>query len=79
MYKHVVFGPLRNPKNQNLPDLTGREVAALAPILALTLVIGIYPRFFLERIEPTVDHLLARLENAGAARHATLEWQEASR
>jgi len=79
MYKHVVFGPLSNPKNQNLPDLTGREVAALAPILALTMVIGIYPRFFLERIEPTVDHLLTRLESAGAARHATLEWQEASR
>jgi len=54
-------------------------VAALAPILALTLVIGIYPRFFLERIEPTVDHLLTRLESAGAARHATLEWQEAGR
>jgi NADH-quinone oxidoreductase subunit M len=69
MYKHVVFGPLRNPKNRNLPDLTRREVAALVPIVALTLLIGIYPRFFLERIEPTVDQLLARLERAGATRY----------
>jgi NADH-quinone oxidoreductase subunit M len=69
MYKHVVFGPLRNPKNAHLPDLTGREVAALVPILALTLLIGIYPRFFLERIEPTVDQLLSRLERAGATRY----------
>jgi NADH-quinone oxidoreductase subunit M len=69
MYKHVVFGPLRNPKNENLLDLTHREVAAMVPILALTLVIGIYPRFFLERIEPTVDQLLSRLEKAGATRY----------
>ena len=69
MYKHVVFGPLRNPKNEHLPDLTGREVAALAPILALTLLIGIYPRFFLERIEPSVDQLLSHLERTGATRY----------
>jgi NADH-quinone oxidoreductase subunit M len=69
MYKHVVFGPLRNPKNEHLPDLTGREVAALVPILALTLLIGIYPRFFLERTEPTADLLVSRLERAEATRY----------
>jgi NADH-quinone oxidoreductase subunit M len=69
MYKHIVFGPLRNPKNEHLPDLTRREVAALVPIVALTFLIGIYPRFFLERIEPTVDQLLVRLEKAGATRY----------
>jgi NADH-quinone oxidoreductase subunit M len=71
MYKHVVFGPLTNPKNERLLDVNRREVAALAPILALTLLIGIYPRFFLERIEPTVDLLLSRLEKAGATRYVT--------
>jgi len=71
MYKHVVFGPLRNPKNANVPDLKGREVVALVPILALTLLIGLYPRFFLERIEPTVDQLLFRLERNGATDYVT--------
>jgi len=71
MYKHIVFGPLTNPKNERLLDVNRREVAALAPILALTLVIGIYPRFFLDRIEPTVDQLLTRLEKAGATRYVT--------
>jgi NADH-quinone oxidoreductase subunit M len=69
MYKHVVFGPLRNPKHAKLADLSGREVVAMVPILALTLVIGIYPRFFLERIEPTVNQLLSRLERGGATRY----------
>ena len=69
MYKHLVFGPLRNAKNEHLPDLTRREVTALAPIVVLTLVIGIYPRFLLDRIEPTVDELLSRLERAGATRY----------
>jgi NADH-quinone oxidoreductase subunit M len=71
MYKHVVFGPLRNPKNANVPDLTGREVVALVPILALTLLIGMYPRFFLDRIEPTADQLLSRLERAAATGYVT--------
>jgi hypothetical protein len=31
--------------------------------------IGIYPRPFIERIEPTVDVLLGRLARAGATRH----------
>ena len=89
MYKHVVFGPLRNLKDANLPDLTKREVAALAPILALTFLIGIYPRFFLERIEPTVDQLLSRLEGSRAAGYVIRQeepadlaapvWKEASR
>jgi NADH-quinone oxidoreductase subunit M len=70
MYKHVVFGPLVNPKNAHLPDLTRREVAALVPILALTLLIGLYPRFILDRVEPTVDELLSRLAQAGATRYA---------
>jgi NADH-quinone oxidoreductase subunit M len=69
MYKHVVFGPLKNPENEKLLDLTGREVAAIAPIVVLILWMGIHPRPFLDRIEPTVDLLLSRLEKAGATRY----------
>jgi hypothetical protein len=34
--------------------------------------IGLYPRPFIERIEPTVGVLLGRLERAGATRHLEL-------
>jgi len=31
--------------------------------------IGVYPRPFIERIDPTVDVLLGRMAKAGATRH----------
>ena len=36
-------------------DLTRKEIAALAPIALLILAMGIFPDFFMEKIEPTVE------------------------
>ncbi len=69
MYKHVVFGPLKNPALETLTDLSPREVLSVLPIVVLIFWIGIYPKPFLNRIEPTVEVLLARLERAGATRY----------
>jgi NADH-quinone oxidoreductase subunit M len=66
MYKHVIFGPLTNEENRTLTDLTSREIAAVVPLVALIFWIGLYPKPFLERIEPTVKHLLVLLEDKGA-------------
>jgi len=66
MYKHVIFGPVTKKVNEALTDLTGREIAAIVPILVLIFWIGLYPKPFLERIEPTVKHLLLVLESKGA-------------
>jgi len=68
MYKHVVFGPVTHEENRGLTDLTAREVAALAPVVLLIFWIGIYPKPFLDRIEPTVKVLLGHLESRGATR-----------
>ncbi|MCS7303763.1 MAG: NADH-quinone oxidoreductase subunit M [Thermoguttaceae bacterium] len=40
-------------------DLCWREIAALAPLAILMLWIGVYPKFFLDRIAPTLEELLA--------------------
>jgi NADH-quinone oxidoreductase subunit M len=70
MYKHVVFGPLgKSAALEKLGDLSAREVVAVLPIVVLIFWIGIYPKPFLNRIEPTVEVLLARLERAGATRY----------
>jgi NADH-quinone oxidoreductase subunit M len=50
----VFFGPLRNPKNQHLPDVTPREGLALAPLVAMVFVIGLFPAVFLEPMKPAV-------------------------
>ena len=62
MYQRVMFGPLTNPKNENLKDLSPREILVFAPILVLLFVMGLYPQPFLSRMEPSVQAYLGRLQ-----------------
>jgi NADH-quinone oxidoreductase subunit M len=56
----VFFGPLNNPKNASLKDLSSREVVALAPLVALVFVIGWFPSTFLNRMTPSVQTTISR-------------------
>jgi NADH-quinone oxidoreductase subunit M len=47
----------------DLTDLNGREVAALAPILALCLLIGVFPQPFMEIMKPEIDAIAALYAN----------------
>ena len=49
------------PDNEKLTDLTGRELAVLAPILAGIIWMGIYPQPVLRRIEPAATRYLERI------------------
>ncbi len=69
MYQRVALGPLRHEANRTLKDLNGREILVVASMALFMVWIGVFPRPFIERIEPTVDVLLGRLEQAGATRH----------
>ena len=59
----------------DLPDLNGREIASLAPIMAFCLIIGVYPQPFLSVMQPEVDAIAAIYDgerpNPLAARTAT--------
>jgi NADH-quinone oxidoreductase subunit M len=72
MYRRVIFGPLRNPANEKLTDLNGRELLLLAPIVVLIVWMGVYPRPFLRRIEPAVALTLKKFP-AVATAQATVE------
>jgi len=69
MYKHVVFGPVTKDENRTLRDLSAREVMAVVPVIVMIIWMGVYPKPFIDRIEPTVNVLMQRLERAGANRH----------
>jgi NADH-quinone oxidoreductase subunit M len=59
---HVVqkmfFGPLDNPKNEHLTDINTRETIALAPLIALVFVIGLFPNILLSRMTESVTAVL---------------------
>jgi NADH-quinone oxidoreductase subunit M len=58
MVQRVLFGPLDNPKNASLPDLSWREAAVFLPLFVLAVWIGVYPEPFLDRINPAVETTL---------------------
>ena len=61
MYRRVIYGPLTHPENEKLKDLNGREILILVPILALIVVMGLYPQPFLNKMKPSVDLTLKRI------------------
>ena len=57
-YQRVFHGDITDEANRSLPDLNPRELVMLAPILALIVVIGVYPKPFLDRIEPAAQRVV---------------------
>ncbi|MEB2284573.1 MAG: NADH-quinone oxidoreductase subunit M [Polyangiaceae bacterium UTPRO1] len=66
MFQRVFFGPVRHEENMALADLRPREVAVLAPVVAMIVVMGVYPKPFLEVMEPSVKAIIARMEKQQA-------------
>ncbi|MDE0669626.1 MAG: NADH-quinone oxidoreductase subunit M, partial [bacterium] len=64
-YQRVFHGPARGD-NATMADLRWREGLVLAPLLALIVFLGVYPRPVLDRMEPSVDALVAHVELHGA-------------
>jgi len=61
MLQRVVFGKVTNPENTTLRDLNAREVGLLIPLLILMLLMGVYPRPFLDRSRASVEAVRARV------------------
>lgn len=55
--RKILFGPLDKSENANLADLSPREFSYLTPLIILSVVMGIFPGFFLNKIKPSVEHL----------------------
>ena len=60
-YQRVFHGPAEGD-NAKMDDLRLREGLVLAPLLALIVFMGVYPKPVIERMEPAVDALVAHIE-----------------
>ncbi len=58
----LFFGPLSNPKNENLEDIGTREVIAVAPLIVLVFWIGFFPGPFLEKMTPSVSNFITSFQ-----------------
>lgn len=63
-YQRVFHGEVTSPANRNLRDLNLREVVMLSPVVALIVLIGVYPKPFLDRIEPAAQQVVESLNEA---------------
>jgi NADH:ubiquinone oxidoreductase subunit 4 (subunit M) len=61
-YQRVFHGE-PDDDNASVPDLTWKEGAVMAPLLGLIVFLGVYPKPMLERIEPSVERLVAHVED----------------
>ena len=60
-YQRVFHGSA-DGDNATMRDLRFSEFLSIAPLLALIVFLGVYPKPMLERIEPAVDVLVAHIE-----------------
>ena len=65
LYRRVIFGTLTRVDLRNILDLDLREKAIFAPLLALTLWMGLYPTSFVRPIQVSANHIIEQVTAAG--------------
>jgi NADH-quinone oxidoreductase subunit M len=61
LYQRMMTGPVTEG-NDRLRDLRPREIIVVAPLIALLLVLGVYPKPALDVINPAVSHTLTTID-----------------
>jgi NADH-quinone oxidoreductase subunit M len=57
LYRRVCFGALTKPDLKKLTDLNAREIWIFAPLVILTIALGVYPKPVLDVLHPSVQKL----------------------
>jgi NADH-quinone oxidoreductase subunit M len=71
LYRKVVFGTITREDVRRMPDMSLREVAVFAPLVLVTIWMGIYPASFLDVMDASVGKLIADYQAALKAAKAT--------
>ena len=64
LYRRVVFGDLIKEALKSITDMDRRERAIFAPLIAMTLILGIYPSLVTDIIGPSVTALVTDYQAA---------------
>ena len=72
LYRRVVMGDLIKESLRTISDMSRRERAIFAPLVVMTLLLGVYPALILDLIGPSVEALVLNYEMAlGTAETST--------
>ncbi|MFD1193606.1 NADH-quinone oxidoreductase subunit M [Seohaeicola saemankumensis] len=66
LYRRVVLGDLIKESLRTISDMTRREKAIFAPLVVMTLLLGVYPALVTDIIGPSVEALIADYDLARA-------------
>ncbi|MEL6702362.1 MAG: proton-conducting transporter membrane subunit, partial [Pseudomonadota bacterium] len=78
LYRRVVMGELIKESLKSITDMTSRERAIFAPLVVMTILLGVYPALILDIIGPSVAALVDQYDNAVAAYGITADTAVAS-
>ncbi|GAA3017653.1 NADH-quinone oxidoreductase subunit M [Kitasatospora albolonga] len=66
LYQRTMTGPV-TPQVEGMPDLKVRELAVVAPLVALTILLGVYPKPLTDLVNPAVDATLSQVHQTDPA------------
>ncbi len=64
LYRRVVMGDLIKESLKSITDMSKRERAIFAPLVVMTLLLGVYPALVLDLIGPSVEALVSNYDTA---------------
>lgn len=73
LVRRVFFGADIEKKHSDVPDMSWREVFALAPLAVFVVWIGVQPKPFLDRMSPTLNQVLAPAQELVKQKYGAIE------
>ncbi len=62
MWKRVMFGPITSEATEKMERLNAREITYLVPIVLMCIIMGVFPQFFLSRMDPSINQFLTYMD-----------------
>ena len=64
LYRRIIFGELTKENLMKIADMNRREMAIFAPLLFITIWMGVYPTVFLDFMHVSVENLINHIETS---------------